>query len=326
MDVLRRNLRAALKGGAGAAALELLAQLKEEEPLAVETRTLELEVLLKAQRHDEAERLAGQLLRLYPDNGWVQFLAGMSAYRRRDYVTAATRFQESLRLSPHWRTRCYLGRALTQGGRLDQAEPLLLALVAERPQCRRDLAWLLERRGDGARALAEVTRYLADYPDDPLAREQEQRLRARSLAPGELQAEVETLVELGEEVPPELLPEYVESLFASGRGEQARAFVAERAAHLEPRLAVRVAWSCHHHEAFDLAYSLFLRDFRAQCGNVKFLAALEKCAGRCDRLGELIAFYEEQAPQEKRLYGRARKLRKRLDGVADEEGDYDVDL
>lgn len=58
---------------------------------------------------------------------------------------------------------------------------------------------------------------------------------------------------------------------------------------------------------------LFLIAFAENRRNFKFLAALETAASRCNRLPELIALYEKQAPEEKTLYGRIKTLRRRVE-------------
>lgn len=309
--VLRRNLSQALQGGDLDAASGLLERLREEAPLALATRGLELEFLLRCGRLEEAADLAAQLLELFPDSPRIRFLAGRVAYKRRDYAAAEAAFRESRRLHPHPRTDHWLARTLTQAGNLDEAEALLAPLAASRPHCRRDLAWLYERRGDHERALAEVTAYLERYPDDDLARAQEKRLRARTLAPEELEEEVEALAELGAGPPEEVVPEYIEGLLASGQGRRARAFLLEHRNALGHGAVLRTGWVCHRLRAYDLAFELFLEALPWQRGNFKFLTALEGAAERCDRLDALIEVYAAQAPEEKRLYGRIKRLEKR---------------
>lgn len=312
VQLLRRNLSTALRANDLPQAADLLLRLQQEEPLALETRGLELEYLIRSGRLDEAGHLAAQLIELYPESGRIHYLAGWLAYRRRDYPRAVGHFRESLRIHPHRHTRHRLGKALTQAGQFDEAEALLLALMPELPACRLDLAWLYERRGEPERAIAQLEAHLAHHPGDPFAQQQLRRLQARTLAPEELQGEVELLLELGEEVPAELLPEYLESLLRTGRGRQARDFIAARAGALDHRAAASLAWVCHRLQAYDLAFELFLKALPAHLGNFKFLNALEAAAERCARLDTLIAEYEARAPEERRLYGRIKGLQKRL--------------
>lgn len=308
--VLRRNLRQALGRGDPAAAREVLDRLQEEEPLARETRVLELEVLLAERRDAEAEALSGQLLELFPDSPRVHYLAGRLAYGRKAYGEAADHLRESDRLHPHWRTRRLLGKALTQAGELDEAEGILLGLVAEHPHVHRDLAWLYERRGRFEAALEQLDRHLEHYPRDPLARDQRLRLRARLADADAVAEDVAGLQAVGEEVPAELLLVHCEELLAEGREEEVRELVAGRKT-LPPRLPHRLGWSCYQAGCYGLAFDLFMREFADHAGDFKFLNAFEAAARRTGRLDDVIELYAAHAPEEPRLYGRLRRLGRR---------------
>lgn len=311
--VLRRNLSHALRHGDLPQAVALLDRLKLEDPLALETRGLELEFLLRAGRLAEAGALAAQLLELFPASGRVHYLAGVLAYRKKDYPRAERHLRESLGLYPHAKTRHWLAKTLTQSGSYAEAEALLLELLPAEPRCQLDLAWLYERKQDIGRALGAVEAWLEQRPDDAWARSQLQRLRARTLQPEDLLEEVDSLLDLGEDVAPEVLPEYLETLLAIGQSGKARTFVQQRRHAFDARLAARLGWVCHHRQAYDLALELFLIAFAENRRNFKFLAALETAASRCNRLPELIALYEKQAAEEKTLYGRIKTLRRRVE-------------
>ena len=87
--VLRRNIAAALAARDLDRAEEALVRLKEEDPLALETRGLELELLLRRGRLAESTALASQLLQLFPGSARVQLLAGELAGAKKDYAAAA---------------------------------------------------------------------------------------------------------------------------------------------------------------------------------------------------------------------------------------------
>lgn len=188
---------------------------------------------------------------------------------------------------------------------------MLVPLAAAYRRVDLDLAWLYERKGDGRQALRHVERYLEIDPANAFARAQHRRLRAHALAPEELLEELEVLGELEEEIPAELLPRYVESLIKVGRTPEARRFLEHHGDRLSAAVGTRIAWTCYRLQAHDLALALFWRTFRENRADFKFLAALEKAAERCGRTRELLALYEEQAPEERRLYGRLRTLRSR---------------
>jgi tetratricopeptide (TPR) repeat protein len=309
IEVLRRNLAKALADRRLEAARDLLERLRTEDPLAVETRGLELELLILSERLTEAEGLARQLLELFPGSARIWKLAGELSYRRKDYRAAEERLRESERIHPHWVTRRLLGQALTQAGRFDDAEAVLVALAAERDVCRRDLAWLYERKGDEERALAAVEAHLERYPRDRLALGQRLRLRARRLSPDELIDEARALEAVGEKAPPEVFAELVGALLRSGRGREARELVDRLLPDLEPRAASRIGWVCRALEAHDLAFDLFHRAFPRERANPKFLAAFELVARRSGHIDDLMRLYRLHAAQSRNLYGRMKRLR-----------------
>lgn len=308
--VLRANLRRAVQAGQVDEAAGLLARLQEEDPLSPETRGLELELLIAQRRWDDAADLAAQLLMLFPSSARMHYLAGRIQYQRRDYTRAQASFAEANRLHPHWLVRLWLGKTCSQTGDHEQAEALLVECIAAQPRARLDLAWLYERRGQPRRALEQVEAYLARWPADPFARAQQHRLQASLLAPAELVAEQEALIELGEEVRPEVVPTYVQRLIETGHGAEARQFVARQESTWTPRTAAAVGWVCHGLQAYDLAVRLFLRALPEHVGSYKLLSALEAAARYAGRTGEVAAAYERLLPMHKALHGRLRALRR----------------
>lgn len=310
--VLRYNLNRALRANELEKAEALLEQLKSTEPLAMETRGLELDYLLRKQEWAAAAKLAQQLVSLFPGSGRIQFSAGQAAYRQKNYGAAVQCFRESMRLFPHNLSQQWLAKTLTQLGEFDEAESLLIALATNSAKAYLDLAWLYERKQQYERALEYLARHLEAAPDDHFALAQQQKLRARQMQPEHLVAEVDTLLEYGEAVSEEILPEYLERLFTTGQAAKARQLISDNAATWPARLADRVAWACHKLQIYDLAYDLFLVNFTAQRRNFKYLSALETCAKRCLRVAALIAFYEQHAVDERALYGRIRILQRHL--------------
>ncbi len=310
--VLRRQATAALNAGRLDAAADILDRLEQEDPLAVETRGLRLELLVKSGRENEARTLASQLLELFPDSARIQLLAGRLAYAARDYTKALTHFQESDRLHPHWRSQHQRGRTLTQLGRYAEAEATLLALLPEHEFCRRDLAWLYERMGEVPRALETCTVFLRGYPHDQLARSQLLRLRARSATPEELTEEVESMVELDERVSPDLIPEYCEKLLQTGQAEKARAFLRTHRQELDPHIKMSIAWIAYRLVAYDIAIELFVELYPSNRSDHKLMTALETAADRIGRLEHVIELYGAHTAEDPRLYGRIKRLQRRL--------------
>jgi predicted Zn-dependent protease len=116
VNTLRRNMKQALNQGRLDEAADILARLSREDPLSRETRGYELEYYLLSERLAEAESLAGQLCRTFPDSARIWFLTGKLSYRRKRYTDAATSFRESQSIYPSNQTRLWLGKTLTQLG------------------------------------------------------------------------------------------------------------------------------------------------------------------------------------------------------------------
>jgi tetratricopeptide (TPR) repeat protein len=310
--VLRRNLQQALRHRQVAQAEDLLQRLKQEDALSLETRGLELELLVAGRRWDEAERLAEHLLRLFPSSARIHYLSGRIQSQRKRYGRALEHFTEADRLHPHWTVRRWIGTTHTQRGEYTAAEALLVGLAAEHAEVQRDLAWLYERRGDPQRALHALEAYLALRPDDRAAQRQRLRLRA-SAAPAEaLVGEVAALEELGEEIAPEILPAYVQRLLESAAGAAARCYIEQHAPGWTPELAGRVAWVCHRLQAYDLAWRLFLDGLPVAHRDFKYCSALEAAALRCGRAGDVANAYHALAAQHPHLHGRLKALRRRI--------------
>lgn len=316
VGVLRRNLRAALAENDLESAEALLTQLEEEDPVSVDSRGLRLEYLQQAGRLDEAGVLADQLRTLFPGSARIHFLAGRTAYRRRQYVDAVRSFREAGELRPRWAASRWLGKALSQLGHLDEAEAILLGLLPAHPVVHGDLAWVYERRGDNERALEAVEAHLRHFPDDEFHAAQRLKLKGVALSAEELDAEVDDLEDLGEEVPPEIVPTYVRRLLETGRGADARRFVEARRDELPPATLLSVAWAAHKLSAFDLALGLFITCVPDQLGNPKFVAAAARAARACNRTDELAARYRECAASDPRGFGLAKRLEKGGAGAA----------
>jgi tetratricopeptide (TPR) repeat protein len=305
-------MRQALAQGNLQDAEQILARLKQEDPLGRETRGFELELYLNSNRLQEASALAGQLRRLFPDSGRILFLAGRAAYRLKQYQEAEYCFRESQRVFPHWRALHWLGKTLCQTDRYEEAEALLLSACERTPYALLDLAWLYERKNDLEAALRKCEEFLERYPSHPFAGEQRLRIKAKMLEPDALIGEVDTMAELGEEVGEVLLPEYVERLFATGQSLRAREEVTKRMGSLHPKLGVRLAWVCYHARAYDLACTLFLANLHGTTlSDYKYLAALEAGARRCNRLSQVLEAYRGLAQQAPQLHGRIRSLTRR---------------
>ncbi|MCI0654331.1 MAG: hypothetical protein L0Y38_02420 [Methylococcaceae bacterium] len=306
--VLRRNLKQSLRNRHLHEAENLIDQLKMEDPLSLETRGLELEFLIAKERWREARTLAEQLHRLHPGSARIHFLCGRLKYRHKEYEKALHFFEESNRLHPHWITQRWMGKTCTQLGKFEHAEALLLSLVDAHIAVNLDLAWLYERSDQALRALAHVRCYLENRPDDPFAKDQEIRLKAQTVQPETLSGDIELLIELDEEIPLGMLPAYLSFLLESGQTPSARDFLLKYRSRLDTNTTTSLAWVCYKLQAYDLAMDLFIQGFPEKIRDVKYLSALESAARHCNRIAELIRQYENSAGEERRLYGRIKRL------------------
>ncbi len=312
--VLRNNIKQALRQRQFDEAAKLLDRLKQEDPLAGETRCFELEYLLAVKRSSDALALAEQLLELFPGSARVQFLAGRSYYQRKDYAKAIGCFSESRRIAPRWDAQRWQGKTDTQTGRFADAEALLQELAPRHDVVNLDLAWLYERMGNIERAIACMDAYLEKYPDADYAITKRKRLFANAQDPETLKADVDILVALDEEIDPELLEAYIKGLLETGESRIARCFILERLDAFDDRTATSLGWICYHRQAFDLALALFFKALPSNLGDIKFVTSLETAARHCNRIDDLLACYETYAPISKNLYGRSKRLRAWLEG------------
>jgi hypothetical protein len=174
-----------------------------------------------------------------------------------------------------------------------------------------DLAWLYERKADLEGALRAYDEFLSIHPEDRYAGEQRVRLKARRMEPEALIEEIQALKELGEEVPAAMLGEYLGRLFESGQGPEARREIMARKDDMDARLGVGVGWICYRAQAYDLACMFFLSHLQENLNNVKFLAALEAAAAKCNRIPQVLEAYRHHLSQAKHLYGRYKLLTRR---------------
>jgi tetratricopeptide (TPR) repeat protein len=306
-------MRQALSQGRFTEAADILGRLQREDPLGRETRGFELEYHLATDRLSEADKLARQLCQLFPDSARIWLLAGRVAYRQKRYTEAESCFRESNRIFPSRQAELWLGKTLTQTGKWEEAEALLLSVRQHYDSALLDLGWLYERRGDLDAAVSSYDAYLALHPEHQFASERRLRLKARALEPEDLIEEAERLAEFGEELPDSLYAEYIEKLLTTGQSQRVRDEVKARVDRIDSRVGQRIAWACYRAQAYDLACDLFLKNLEENLGNFKYLNALESAAGKCNRLEELIEAYRKLAPLVPKLHGRVRTLARRLD-------------
>jgi tetratricopeptide (TPR) repeat protein len=311
---LRENLRRALSQRNLADAEEILTRLKHEDPLSQETRGFELELCLESSRLREADVLARQLCRLFPESGRIAHLAGKVAYRLKNYKAAESHFRESHRIYPHWRNQYWLGKTLTQSGHLDEAESLLLAAREQTPNALLELAWLYERRNDLPAALKACEDFLAVHPDHSFAAQQRVRIRGLMLEPESLIEEVDALADLGETIPAALIPEYIQKLFETGQTLAAREKITTNLAEWDAKTGLRVAWVCYRAGAYDLACTIFLKYLPENLSYHKYLTALESAGAKCGRIPQVIEAYRSYTDQIPSLHGRVRSLGRRIAG------------
>ncbi|VAW84082.1 hypothetical protein MNBD_GAMMA16-716 [hydrothermal vent metagenome] len=311
LGALKHNIKQLIHQKNWPATLDGLAKLKQLAPLALETRGLELEYLVAAEQRLDAKNLAKQLIQLFPASSRIHYLAGLLAYREKDYRAALPAFEESFRLHPNWRTERYIGKTSTQSGNFELAEMKLLPLATKHPVCLLDLAWLYERQQQYSRAQQNIEQYLKYKPEDDYATLQLQRLQAQVLSVDQITEEVETLTDFGEDIPIGLLAEYLRNQLELGKGHALRQWLQPRLEHIDKKDSVKLAWIGYQLKTYDLAYVLFLKDFAGQYNNVKYRSALELSAQRSGQVENLMTLYEQYCELDNRFYGRLAKLRKK---------------
>ncbi|MEO0599930.1 MAG: tetratricopeptide repeat protein [Myxococcota bacterium] len=305
--ILHNNLRQAIAQRESEAVRALLEQLASVDPDSVYTRCLELEWLIVSSRLDEAQRVAKTVVERFSTSARAHWLAGWAAYRGRRWRDALSAFEESERIHSSASVRRWIGRTLSQLGDFERAEPILRSLG---PKGWLDLSWLCERRGEHAEALALVERHLENHPDDAWARDRRERLIALTMDDHEVLEEMEVLEELGESMPRALAEQAFRKLLEMGRGEEARDLMERQLGAAPSGEITSWAWIAYRAEELDVACRLFARTFSRNCDNAKFLSAYERAAKAAGRLDELLELYGVHAPQHRRLYGRAKRLRK----------------
>jgi tetratricopeptide (TPR) repeat protein len=208
---------------------------------------------------------------------------------------------------------------LTQSGKYEEAESLLLSVQERTAHALLDLGWLYERKNDLTAALKAYEQFLAVHPDHLFAAEQQLRIRARLAEPESLIEEVAALSELGEEVAFALFPEYVQRLFETGHTLKARDEIAAKMRVLDAKTGSRLAWVCYQAKAYDIACALFLAHLRANLSYPKYLNAMESAAAKCSHIPQVLEAYRAHASEFPGLYGRAKALVRRSSARGTEE-------
>lgn len=308
IQVLSRNLSAALRKGDLEEAEALMERLREEDPMSLSTRGLELELTLKKGSLGPARSLCETLLSSHPDSSRIQFLAGDLNYKEKRYAIAVKHYRESFQLFNHWRSKYWLGKALTQAGQLDEAQSILEELVTKYTYIQTDLAWLYERKGDLEKALETYENVAERDPENKWVLQQMERIKGLLLDPEELVEELETLEDLGEEIPEHLLSDFVANLFKTGQAQKARDLVSEKLNGMNHRMALKVGWSCYHAQAYDLAFDLWIIALPHNLKAFKFINSIQAAARKAGRVDTLKELFEQYGSKEPSLYGRLRRL------------------
>ena len=312
IQTLKRNIKQWLQQSQLQRVEDGLIELKVLDPLSLETRGLDLEWLVARRDYAQAEQVSKQLLNLFPQSSRIHYLSGKLAYRQKHYTRALTAFEQSYRLHAHWSIEWFIAKTLTQSGHFERAEPLLLRLVTQHPVCLLDLAWLYERKQQYSKALSKVEQYLKFYPQNNFARKKLQGLQVHQLSTRQLVEEVQTLNEFDANIPSDLLSEYISDRLSHGDSKAIRQWLNSHLQNIKPGDALQPGWACFHGNAFDLAYTLMVREFSSQHENDKYRRALETSAERSGQLEELIDVYQQYTEHDPRFFGRIVKLSKRL--------------
>ncbi len=175
-QTLAQRARKALNQSQLDEAHTLIHKLKEQEPITLETRGLELELALKSNHLREAGILATQLVQLFPASSRIQFLTGQLEFQRKRYGKAERHFRESHHIHPSPRTLLWLGKSLALAGKSNEALAILEPLNRDTGRGGLELAWVYEnlKRDQDARACYE--RLSAQDPDYDEAQQRLARL------------------------------------------------------------------------------------------------------------------------------------------------------
>lgn len=172
-QTLAQRARKALNQSRLDEAQTLIYKLKEQEPITLETRGLELELALKSENLREAGILATQLVQLFPASSRIQFLTGQLEFKRQRYGKAERHFRESHHIHPSPRTLLWLAKTLARAGKSDEALAILEPLHRDTGRGSLELAWVYENLGRDQDARACYERL---SPQDPNYTEAQQRL------------------------------------------------------------------------------------------------------------------------------------------------------
>ncbi len=306
---LERNLICVLRRGQLEEAKSILRKMQAEAPFARETRILELELLLKEKKLSDSNRLAKDLIKLFPDSSRLFKLAGEAAYQMKEYKDALAHFEEAHRLFNHSEIQLWIGKTLTQLGLFAKAQPLLESIAEQQPRAHQALGWLFERQGNLVRAIESHNHFLNLSPRNPYSQREVERLRAALLTPEDLQQEVTNLLDMGEKIPTSILRTYLKSLLQMGRNQQLRDLLAGPAKDLSSRELIDVAWAAYQAGAHDVAFDLFASQLNQGPTDFKIWKALETSAQILDRNEELIQIYESLCSEKPQLHTRIRRIR-----------------
>ena len=99
------------------------------DPLNLEYNIDLADIYRLGRRYEQAEKIADEMLGLYPDNSEVHWIKGLIAYSKKDFIRSVDSFRESVRLSggDTWST-IHLAMALGAHGEMDEANQLLIQL------------------------------------------------------------------------------------------------------------------------------------------------------------------------------------------------------
>lgn len=170
-QTLAQRTRKALNQGRLDEAQTLVHKLKEQEPVTLETRGLELELALKRENLRDAGILATQLVQLFPSSSRIQFLTGQLEFQRQRYGKAERHFRQSHHIHPSPRTLLWLGKCLALAGKSAEALAILEPLYREAGRGGLELAWVYENLGRYHEARICYERLLAQNPDHEAAQQ-----------------------------------------------------------------------------------------------------------------------------------------------------------
>ncbi len=304
LDSELNKVRDALRSGDLSKAEQLLDDIVIEHGTSENVCALDIEMLMRARRMDEAHSAIAHSLDRFKGSSRILYLSGRHAFATGNFVQAADYFSQSDAVKSRWLTQRWQSQALIKAKKYKQAEEILLAILPNHPQVRLDLATLYELTEQYQVALMYVNQHLNDHPDDILAQTMQEKLREQ---------EKETVPKNEATKGSYNFPKRVESLLEEGKNKEVEFLIKQNLPLWNKDTAAEIAWCCYRRKLYDLSLELFKVSLEDHLHDYEFLSAFESSAMKTHRVEEALSAYESLVDCLKPLEGRIKALRYRVE-------------